>query len=80
MKPWGEMTPEEINQNIQKQCRYCMYRSRNGSYFYCDYFFVNDETLRNCSPINCEKFKEDIRVGRKSRPILVKQKRRKRKA
>lgn len=80
LKTWGEMTAAEINQNIQEQCQYCMYRSRNGTTLYCDYFTMTDGILRNCSPINCEKFKEDERVVRKSRPVVVKQKRRKRKA
>lgn len=80
LKTWGEMTEVEINQNIQEQCQYCMYRSRNGTTLYCDYFTITDGTLRKCSPINCEKFKEDDRVVRKSKPVLVKQKRRKRKA
>lgn len=31
LKTWGELTTAEINQNIQEQCRYCMYRSRKGT-------------------------------------------------
>lgn len=71
-KRWAEITPKEIEKNIQKQCRVCKYRSRDkiGGHIYCDYFGVTGK-LRNCSPINCEKFKEDVRAKRKTRPILA---------
>lgn len=74
LKPWGEMTVEEINKNIQERCKYCMYRSRDSGYTYCDYFFVTGE-LRKCSPFNCEKYKEDAQRKRKNKPMTVKRKR-----
>lgn len=71
LKTWGEMTAAEINQNIKEQCQYCMYRSRNGATLYCDYFTMTDGILRNCSPINCEKFKADARKNKITKPIVV---------
>lgn len=70
LKSWGQLTAAEIYKNKQKFCQHCVYRSRNNSYVYCDYFLITEQ-LRRCSPINCEKFKADARKNKITKPIVV---------
>lgn len=70
LKSWGQLTAAEIYKNKQKFCQHCVYRSRNKSYVYCDYFLITEQ-LRRCSPINCEKFKADARKNKITKPIVV---------
>lgn len=65
MKPWKDMTEEEINENKQKQCRFCTYakylcrtspKEESAHNMYCG-FTEDTGRMRICSPINCVEFK-----------------------
>ena len=74
-KPWELVTPAEILGIKRNQCSKCMYASRqnvdsrNLSNMTCDYIEYKKHS-RGCSPINCEKFEQRKKKGRRQAMIL----------
>ena len=62
LKPWSEMTEDEIAKIITTQCKRCRFLgklsgtgSKNAEHYYCNYLGIMG-VLRKCRPDMCDKY------------------------